>query len=539
VNLALHLVNAVLVLAIARVLLARLATPTPTPTPTPTATAESAALLAALLFAVHPVHTQAVTYVVQRMTVMGATFALAAIRLWLSARERRGRAFAVRAAAAAIATWLAISCKENFVVVPGIVLVLEAVLAPDLGAALRARRREVAVAAVALAAAGALLLRAYRPVIAAEQARLPLPIAERLLSQGRVLLHYLSLLALPLPGRLHVDYAWPPSTGLLSPPATLLALLAVALLAALAVATHRRAPLVALAIGWFLVALAVEQSVLPVDLAFEQRLYFADVGLLLLAGAALARAARAVRVAPWALASPVILLLAAGTFARNERWRDPALLYADDAGTGPGAARGLLSVAAALRARGDLDGAERALRRAVTLAPDEAGAYVNLGNVALDRGRLDEAEARYREALARDRHRADAWYDLGILLDRRGRSREAMDAYRAAVAADSAFTSARVNLALLELGAGDPTGALATLDEAVRVDPGGVSALANRAVVRSVLGRHAEALDDARAAVRLGPDRQVAWLALAEVAEAAGLQETARQARERAQRLPH
>jgi tetratricopeptide (TPR) repeat protein len=537
VNLALHVLASLLVLSLARALLDALAQTAP---PAPPALSDprdraTAAAIAALLLAVHPVHTQAVTYVVQRMTVMGASFALLAVRLWLAGRDRRGRARAGLLAAAAVSAWLAFSSKENFVVVPGLVLLVEAVAFPGLLARVRARRAAVAAGAAALALAGAGLVHLYLPVLrdeAARQAAIPVP--ARLLSQGRILLHYLSLLALPLPSRLHVDYAFAPSTALLSPPSTVPALLAVAGLAALAVALRRRAPLVTLALGWFGVALAVEQSVLPIDLVFEQRIYFADVGLFVLAGAAAVALVRAPRVGAWAVAAPIAVLLAAGTIARNERWRDPALLFADEEGTGPGAARGLLTVGSQLRARGRLDEAERVLRRAVALAPDEAGGYVNLGNVALDRGRLDEAEGWYREALSRDDRDANAWYDLAIVLSRRGRVADAMDAYRAAVESDATYTSARVNLALLQADAGDLPGALATLDLAIARDPGSVPARTNRAVLRAAAGAHAGALSDALEATRLDPRRAWPWVALADVHLAAGRVAEARAAAERA-----
>jgi tetratricopeptide (TPR) repeat protein len=500
------------------------------------------------------------------MTVMGACFALGAVRLWLAGRERGGGARAGLLAAAAVSTWLAVSCKENFVVVPGIVLLVEAVVFPGLLARVRAHRWTVLGGAAALALAAAALVRLYLPVLRAEEARFGVPAGERLLSQGRVLVHDLALLALPLPSRLHVDYAFPPSTGLLSPPTTLPALLAVAALAAVAVRVARRAPLVSLGVGWFLIALAVEQSALPIDLVFEQRLYFADVGLFVLAGAATVALARAVprssaaalvpalpsprgaglgrgrsgategapRRAAWAIAAPLAVLLAAGTVARNARWRDPALLFADEVGVGPGAARGLLTVAAALRVRGRLDDAERVLRRAAALAPAESGVYVNLGNVALDRGRLDEAERWYREALGRDRKDANAWYDLAILLAREGRTADAMAAYRAAIASDPALTSARVNLALLQGGEGDAGAALATLDEAIARDPGSVSARSNRAVLRAAAGDRDGALADALEGTRLAPQRAWAWVALARVHLAAGRAAEARAAAERA-----
>lgn len=543
VNLAFHLATALLVLALARRVLDGLARRAAAPgarhaLDLPDAgDRRRAATIAALLFAVHPVQTQAVTYVVQRMTVMGAFFGLGAILLWLAGRRRGGRAFAAFAAAAVVAAWLAVSCKENYVVLPGVVLLLEAVLEPGLGARLRARWRAAAAGGAALAAAAAALAWAYAPVLRTEEARMEIPVADRLLSQGRILLHYLSLLALPLPDRLHVDYAWPASTGLLDPPATLPALLAVAGLAGVAIVAARRVPLLSLAVGWFLVALAVEQSALPIDLVFEQRLYFAAIGLFVLCGAALVALVRVPRAGAWAVAAPLAALLAAGTWARNARWRDPVSLYADEAGVGPGEVRDLLTLGAALRARGRLDDAVRVLRRVIALAPDEAGAYVDLGNVELDRRRYEAAEAWYRRALALDPRASDAWYDLGIALSALGRAPEAMAAYRRAVAVDPRATGARVNLALLLHRAGDDGAALATLDEAVRIDPGAVDALSNRAVLRGSAGRLAEALDDARQAVRIAPDRARAWRVLAALALQAGRPDEARAAAREALRL--
>jgi tetratricopeptide (TPR) repeat protein len=596
-NLLFHVTAALLVLAVGRRLLDALAADPDRRDALrlpDAAGRRRAAAIAALLFAVHPVHTQAVTYVVQRMTSMGACFALAALWLWnfgaggtappappgsapgqphpaapplaasalgaggtgppappgsapgqphpaappLVAPSPRGRAARVARLAGAVGLWwLAVSCKENYAVLPGLALLVEWVIAPDLGARLRARWRAWAAAAVAVAAAGAALAARLAPVLEKEAARYDVTAGERLLSQGRILWHYLSLLALPLPGRLHVDYAYPPSRALLDPPATLPGLLGLAALVAAAAWARRRAPLVTLAVGWFLVALVVEQTVLPIDLVFEQRIYFAGIGLLLLAAAALVRFVRVPRIGAWAVAAPLAAALAAGTWARNARWEDPALLYADAEGSGPGAVRGLLNVGAAHRQRGELDQAERVLRRAIALSPGEAGAYVNLGNVELDRGRLAEAERWYREALARDAHLADVWFNLGILLTRRGERRGAADAYEAALRLQPAHSGARTNLALLQAAAGDVARALATLDEALRIDPGALTALANRAALRARQGDDAGATADAERAVAMARDRALPWVVLSQVHLAAGRTGPARAAAAEALRL--
>jgi tetratricopeptide (TPR) repeat protein len=499
---------------------------------------DRAAAIAALLFAVHPVHTQAVTYVVQRMTSMGAFFSLLALVLWLGARERIGRARWARVAAAVVAWWLALSCKENYVLVPAIALLVEW-LGGDLGARLRARwRLVVAAGGIAIALFVALALE-YWPRVVHLNADMGIPVAHRLLSQPRVLVHYLSLLAVPLPGRLHIDYAFRPSAGLLDPPSTAAALALVVVLAIAAVWLRRRAPLVTLAIGWFLLALAVEQSVFPIDLVFEHRLYFASIGIFVAVGAALVRWVRVPRADAWAAAVPLAAVLAVGTVARNQVWRDPAILLAD-VKTGEGAARGVLTLAATLKARGELDEAERLLLDHVGRHPRDPGACVNLGMIALERGRGSDAEGWFRKALAVAPWLADAWYDLGIALELQGRAGEALAAYETALAREPGHAEASVNLSALYFQAGDLPRALGVLDDAVGRDGSAVAALESRAVLRALAGRDAEALADAHLALALAPRLASPRITLAKVHAVAGRRDAARAAVGEALRLdPH
>ena len=75
-------------------------------------------------------------------------------------------------------------------------------------------------------------------------------LTERVLTQFRVVLYYLSLLAWPLPSRLNLDYDFPTSHGILDPPATLIAILVVAGLVGCAVWRAKKQPLVSYFILW-------------------------------------------------------------------------------------------------------------------------------------------------------------------------------------------------------------------------------------------------------------------------------------------------
>jgi protein O-mannosyl-transferase len=486
-----------------------------------------AAAIAGLLFAVHPVNTQAVTYVVQRMTSLGTSFALASVALWLAARKNAGAGRLALAAGAALAAYLAAACKENFAILPMLVLFLEWILDPGLAGRMARRWKALALAAALLLGITAALAWIYVPDYRAARADVAIPVAHRLLSQGRILFHYLSLIALPLPSRLHVDYAYAASAGLFTPPSTALGLAGLVAMVGLTFWSVRRAPLVSLALGWFLLALVIEQSVLPIDLVFEHRLYFASIGILVLAAAAAVRWVPAPPARTWAVAAPAVVLLGAGTVLRNAQWHDPLALYLDPVSVGPGFARSLFAAGTHLTSQGRYAEAERVLRRAVELDPKNPAPYVDLGNLELDLGRPEDAERWYVTALQRAGPHPQVFYNLGISLRRQKRNEEAEHAYEAALRLKPDLTDARVEIAILRDAAGDPVAALAGLDEALRRDPGSPLALENRALILARMGRHAEALEDASRAERLTDGEAAALGVLAKVHQAAGRSQAA------------
>jgi len=520
VNLAFHVAVAMLVLVMAREILARVGGLVP-------AAQRRAALVSALLFAVHPVHTQAVTYVVQRMTSMGAFFALLALVLWV-----RGRATSGRAAAACFVGWgasgfLAFSCKENFALLPVLTVLLEALLFPGIVHRLRRRWQVAASAAALLASMGALVAWRYADVFSIQSAAFQVSAGTRLLTQPRVLWLYLSLLAFPLPSRLHLDYAWTASTGLLSPPSTIAAVAGLAALITVAWAVRKRMPLLAFATAWFLVALALEQTVLPLHFVFEHRLYLPSLGWFVLAAWGLERSVSRVSGSGWLVAGPVLSALALATFVRNAEWNHPAGLYADPASQAPGHAGQLPSLGTELKERGDLDEAERAFRRALELEPGNASAFAGLASVLWDGGRKEEALELYRESLARHADIPEAWLEVTWMLVDVGRIDEAEATARRGLTAHPSFAPLRIPISACRERRGDLDGARRELEEAVRADPGLWVAWGELAQILLAEGRPADALSAAERCVSGAPadplahiDHGRAFAALGRIVEA-------------------
>jgi len=490
VNLAVHAANGVWTFLIARRLLARW-------TGLDGRERFAGALVAALLFVAHPVQTQAVTYVVQRMASLGAFFGLAAAFCYLEARGRSGRGRALALGAAGAAWLLAVWCKENYFVLPVVLIGADALLVADWREALRRHRPALAIGLAALLAVGIAAAAAFGDILEPEHRRFGFSLGQRLLTQPRVIFHYLSLLAWPHPGRLRVDYNYPPSTSLLEPAATLPALLGLALGAAAAWRWRGRAPLVAFGAAWFLGNLLPESSVLPIDLVFEHRLYLPSLGVFVPCGAGLAwvgaRALRS-RWAVWAMAAPITAALAAASDARNLAWNDVLALNLEVASEGPARARTLLTIGSERTGRGDLAGAEEAFREALRVEPGNPVAEQNLGVVALKRGDLPEAERRLRTATELAPGSKQAWATFGSFFLEAGRPEEAGRAWKRALEIDPAFAPAILGLAAIRFRAGDAPGAAPLAEAALQADPAHLPARRALVDILSALQRPAEAL---------------------------------------------
>lgn len=462
-----------------------------------------AALVTALVFLLHPVQTQAVTYVVQRMASLAAFFALLAAWLWFRGRRSpRPR----RWLGGALAAWLAaLLTKENTVLLPGILAGAELLFSAEVSVWIRRHRAHVAGGALAAAALGAALLARYWSYIESAQASFGYSTAERLLTQPRVVWHYLSLLLWPLPSRLRVDYSFAPSLGLLDPPTTLFAIAGLALLVGFAWWSRRRRPLVAFAVLWFLGNLAMENSVFPVDLVFEHRLYLPSFGVFLLVAAELELALgfRPQRV--WAAAIPALVALGVGTDRRNQTWNDPVALRAQVLADAPDNPRAHLALGNQAMAAGDLEKAEHHYREILETAPAHPWALANLGSVARARGDLAQAERWFREALAVADLEPVPLEGLGVVLSEQGRSAEAEALFQKLLELDSRNARALANMGVLRARQQDRVGASDWLARAVAADPSNAYAHLSRARVLLAFGEATDALSSAQRAAALEP----------------------------------
>jgi Flp pilus assembly protein TadD len=437
------------------------------------------ALFAALLFAAHPVQTQAVTYVTQRFASLATLFYLLAAALYTASRLADARARTVLLYAGAIASSaLAMATKEISFTLPFALALLETVLfrGPP-GRRLLGLLPFFLMLLIPLALHGVLghgsLAEADAALLAA--GRSPLTRWEYLLTELRVVVTYLRLFVLPV-GQ-NVDWDYPEYRSLLDPPVLLSLAFLLAVLAGAAILLVRsRRPggspelaLASLGILWFLGTLTVESGAVPLtDVIFEHRMYLPSVGLCI-AASALAflgrdgleqRAPAAARLVVPALVA-VVLALGAATFARNGVWADRVLLWEDAASKSPRKVRPRMELGALYAASGRLDDAAREIEQAIALAPGYAEAHNSLGVVRKRQGRLGEAMEEYFAALRLQPGFAEARANLGLLHAAQGRLQDAVLDFEEAVRTKPDYADGHNGLGVLYAQQG-------RLDEAVR-----------------------------------------------------------------------
>jgi protein O-mannosyl-transferase len=476
-SILLHALASVAVLLLARTLLAD----------------ATAALFAALLFAVHPAHVEAVAWISASNELLAGLFGVLFVLAYAHLRAAGG---AWNAALCVVALVCALLSKETAAALPLLALALE--LRPGADGLAKRLRWPAAFAAVALAA---LVLRGR--IVAPHPD--PHPLIERLLTAPRLLVEYVRLLFVPL--RLAVFHDVPLVTRAAAP-AFLLPLAVCVLLVVAIVWARRRAPALCVGLAWIAAALLPVAGIValpqPAFLA-ERYLYLASVGAVLCAGAAYAFAARAAGPAlRGAVAALGLLLLAGLAFASARQaavWHDDVTLMTRMVADAPHAAMGHANLGAAFERRDRLDDAEREYRIAAQLEPGDHMMHRNLGIALAKLGRNAEAERELGTALTLDPGYATARGDLGWVYAREGRWPDAIREYAAAFAREPGSAANRAGLADAHYNLGVALSGEQRIEDAARefaaalaLEQHFAKAHFNLGAMRARQGRNAEAL---------------------------------------------
>ena len=446
--------------------------------------------LVGALFAVHPVHGEAVAAAAGRSVILAAGLAL--LSLLCERRAAQGSRPVLLTVAAAAACALALLADEQAICLA--VLLPLAALVPVESAPPAGRRRlrqallGVAVVGVVVgylelrrAALGHVLAPADTIAFAANPAASAPPTLRVLTALG-VLARALWLLLVPLHLSADYSYAHLPVVASAAEPAAIAGLLAAAALLALA-AIVRRHPA---ALFWYAFAVLawgpVSNLPFPIDTIFRERLlYLPSAGFCALLAMGLVRLAHGWRrAAATAVAAVLVLGWGVRTSRRNLTWHD-----------------------------------ERSLAESmVASAPDSARAHGALGTAYASVGRDDDALRELFQALAIDPKDIGALYNAGVIYRRRGEWLQALTVFRGVTNLDPTFLAAWINVAAVNNSQAMFTPALDAADHALALRADAPSAHVARGFALRGLERLDEARDAFQEALRLAPGLPDALLGL-------------------------
>ncbi len=482
------------------------------------------ALVAALLFASHPVH-KGIVAIADRTGILSAFFFLSSILLYV--RFRRSvdtRASAIAYAASLVLCGLGFFSKEEVITLPLVLILVDPFI-------IDRSRRPTHAARVAgyvpffLLAAVYLWVRANvlgeaGGIVAAFATELP----RRLITIPAVLFHYFLLLLFPF----HLDYD--PRTPLaqsIGEPRILLPLLFAIAVAAAIPWLARKTKTGLFGLLWYLIVFIPMSNILPIYAGAARSelftpihfLYLPCIGVFLCAADGFekifcgsdesGKARRLRRPATVALCC-VLLLFSLLSIKRNFIWKDEIRLYRYIVEMHPENHRMRLNLGNVYLERGQVDAGLEQLKQAVILAPDVASYRNSLGLAYKAKGWLDRAAEEFREALRLEPDFGMAYMNLTVIYRMQGRLPEAIAAGQKAVELDPSSSIAHVNLALAYKDSGDLNRAEKQFEMAIRFDPDSAEAHNGLGIIYALQGRHTLARNEWEQALRIRPDMEEA-----------------------------
>lgn len=481
------------------------------------------AFFSALIWLSHPLHTSSVTYIIQRMNSMAGMFFLVALICYMKGRivttsKSFKKILKVRIDyfwyAGGFSAWLlSLGCKETTAVLLIIVLLLEFYFFQDLNKEWITRNLKylipisIAFFIVAVIYLGADPIGKLSSL--SDFSKNTFTFKERVITQTRVVIYYITLILYPHPLRLNLDYNYPLSHALTDPLMTLAALFAIITLLFFSFYTAKKNRLLSFCILWYFINLSVESSIIPLAIIFEHRTYLPSMLIPVCIILPFKDKIRRKKLLITTLIG-IGICFSIWTYERNQIWNNKLTFWKDCIKKSPNKERpyinlvkalildnqlnnamhyltialdinpnskeGLLNMGAISQKLGKRDKALNYFTKAIEIDPNEAKAHNNIGTIYKDLGKFDDALQHYNRAITLNPFLPETYYNRGVLFEIKGKSQKALADFNQAVQLKPDLAKLRLKLGNALIKKGKLNEAIFHFKTAVAINPHDVKA---------------------------------------------------------------
>ncbi|MFQ5900053.1 MAG: tetratricopeptide repeat protein [Thermodesulfobacteriota bacterium] len=472
---------------------------------------DSPAFIAAILFAAHPIHTEAVAWIKELDDLLALFFMLIAFCLYIKSTLNsqlltRNYLFSL------FFYILAILSKEMVVTLPILLLLYDFTLGNTVHGSRFTVRHFIRYIPFCLITLVYLIMRTLALGQVGEDEYLivsgvVLKGIPKFFTMAKGIAYYIKLLVLPI--NLSADYLTFPVSLSMDWQVLLSISILLAMLAA-AVISYRYSRIVTFSILWFFITILPVSNIIPLRIAIAERfLYLPSIGFCLLLAVGLTRVWK-VRPLFGKVAAAVFVVITLfysfGTIDRNRVWKDEYSFWSDLVERFPDNARAHHNLGAAYLGKGLLNESLKAYQEAIRLAPDYQEAHYHAGDIYRRMGRLEDAVNEYRTALLIDPAYVDVYKGLGLVFYQKGEYDEAISSYKRALEIESDNVDVHYNLANVYRRKGLTDKAMYEYEEVLKFDDSYYGAYSNIGVLYAIQGRYDEAVKKFKVALVLSPD---------------------------------
>jgi tetratricopeptide (TPR) repeat protein len=508
VNLCIHLINACLVYWICLLIFATGAMKT-------SSLQQYKNLIAfftALFFVSHPLATQSVTYIVQRMASMVTLFYLLSIALYIKSRitevtNSKKYMYLIGSVIAGIMSFLT---KENAFTLPLTILLVEYCFLQKNDIKLNYKDYRIYVIPIAIIALIAFAISyfstsIFKSIPPSFGNDYTITATNYLLTQFSVIVKYIQLLLVPL--HQNLDYDFPISNSIFET-RTLLSLLVLMGVVAFGFYQYNKNRLISFGIFWFLITLSIESSIVPIaDVIFEHRTYLPSFGFFIILSSIIFTITNKLKNGKLYAISiiTIIVVINSGlTFARNKVWKTGLTLWSDVITKSPQKARPYSNRGSLIEDEKQMPMAIVDFNKAIAINPKYPEPYFNRGNTYRKIKENNKAIADYLTFIElNNQYRVgnellrNAYYNMGVCYFNMKLWENAIGANNEALKIDDYYVQAYINRGVAYAGSQQFEKSIADYNKAIELDPGFSNAFTNKKnVLKQISNRGFEAVDN-------------------------------------------